>query len=44
MLVVIKERFRYFGPFPAKFEEIADLETVASILREREGYTFLTND
>lgn len=29
---VVMEQFRYFGPFPAKIEEIASPETVQSIL------------
>jgi hypothetical protein len=31
-LEVLKQQFRYFGPFPAKYEEIASPETVAAIL------------
>jgi len=31
-LEVLKRQFRYFGPFPAKYEEIASPETVAAIL------------
>jgi hypothetical protein len=31
-LEVLKEQFRYFGPFPAKYEEIASPETVTAIL------------
>jgi hypothetical protein len=29
---VLKRQFRYFGPFPAKYEEISSPETVAAIL------------
>lgn len=29
---MLKRQFRYFGPFPAKYEEIASPETVAAIL------------
>jgi hypothetical protein len=29
---VVKSQFRYFGPFPAKYEEIASEETVTTIL------------
>ncbi|OAL49843.1 STE/STE20 protein kinase [Pyrenochaeta sp. DS3sAY3a] len=32
LLGVLKEQFRYFAPFPAKFEEIASQETINSIL------------
>ncbi|KAF1846888.1 putative serine/threonine protein kinase [Cucurbitaria berberidis CBS 394.84] len=32
LLEVVKEQFRFFGPFPAKFEEIASRETIDSIL------------
>ena len=32
MVGVVVEQFKYFGPFPAKFEEIADPETVQSIM------------
>lgn len=31
-LEVLKRQFRYFGPFPAKYEEIATLEAVMAIL------------
>jgi len=31
-LEVLKRQFRYFGPFPAKYEEVASPETVAAIL------------
>jgi hypothetical protein len=31
-LEVLKRQFRYFGPFPAKYEEIASPETVTAIL------------
>ncbi|OJD13104.1 STE/STE20 protein kinase [Blastomyces percursus] len=31
-LEVLKQQFRYFGPFPAKYEEIASPETVTAIL------------
>jgi len=31
-LEVLKRQFRYFGPFPAKYEEIASPETTAAIL------------
>jgi len=31
-LEVLKQQFRYFGPFPAKYKEIASPETVAAIL------------
>ncbi|KAL3711217.1 hypothetical protein TMatcc_005015 [Talaromyces marneffei ATCC 18224] len=31
-LEVLKQQFRYFGPFPAKYEEIAGPETVTAIL------------
>jgi hypothetical protein len=31
-LEVLKRHFRYFGPFPAKYEEIASPETVSAIL------------
>jgi hypothetical protein len=31
-LEVLKRQFRYFGPFPAKYEEIASPETIAAIL------------
>ena len=31
-LEVLKRQFRYFGPFPAKYEEIATSETVTAIL------------
>jgi hypothetical protein len=31
-LEVLKQQFRYFGPFPAKYEEIARPETVNAIL------------
>jgi serine/threonine protein kinase len=31
-LEVLKRRFRYFGPFPAKYEEIAGPMTVTAIL------------
>jgi hypothetical protein len=31
-LEVLKQQFRYFGPFPAKYEEIASQETVTAIL------------
>jgi hypothetical protein len=31
-LEVLKRQFRYFGPFPAKYEEIASPETVAALL------------
>ena len=29
---VLKRQFRYFGPFPPKYEEIASPETIAAIL------------
>ena len=29
---VLKRQFRYFGPFPPKYEEIASPETVTAIL------------
>lgn len=29
---VVEEQFKYFGPFPAKIAEIADPETVQSIM------------
>ncbi|KAF1912983.1 putative serine/threonine protein kinase [Ampelomyces quisqualis] len=29
---IVEEQFKYFGPFPAKIAEIADLETVQGIL------------
>jgi hypothetical protein len=32
VLGVVEEQFKYFGPFPAKFAEIADPETVQSIM------------
>lgn len=32
LLGVLTEQFRYFAPFPAKFEEIAGPETISSIL------------
>lgn len=32
MLGVVEEQCKYFGPFPAKITEIADLETVQSIM------------
>ncbi|KAH7323950.1 hypothetical protein BKA65DRAFT_555622 [Rhexocercosporidium sp. MPI-PUGE-AT-0058] len=31
-LEVLKRHFRYFGPFPAKYEEIASPQTIAAIL------------
>ncbi|KAI9845813.1 MAG: hypothetical protein M1837_004493 [Sclerophora amabilis] len=31
-LEVLKRQFRYFGPFPAKYEEIASPETVTAVL------------
>ena len=31
-LEVLKRQFQYFGPFPAKYEEIANRETVEAIL------------
>ncbi|KAL2068653.1 hypothetical protein VTL71DRAFT_14990 [Oculimacula yallundae] len=31
-LEVLKQQFRYFGPFPAKYEEIASSQTIAAIL------------
>jgi hypothetical protein len=31
-LEILKRQFRYFGPFPAKYEEIANVETVTAIL------------
>jgi hypothetical protein len=31
-LEVLKQQFRYFGPFPAKYEEIAGPETITAIL------------
>lgn len=31
-LEVLKRQFQYFGPFPAKYEEIASQETVAAIV------------
>jgi len=31
-LEVLKQQFRYFGPFPAKYEEIACQETITAIL------------
>ena len=31
-LKILMRQFQYFGPFPAKYEEIADEETVAVIL------------
>ncbi|XMA12056.1 hypothetical protein WAI453_004847 [Rhynchosporium graminicola] len=31
-LEVLKQQFRYFGPFPAKYEEIASPQTIAAIL------------
>ena len=31
-LEVLKRQFRYFGPFPAKYEEIASPETIVAIL------------
>jgi hypothetical protein len=31
-LEVLKQQFRYFGPFPPKYEEIASPETVTAIL------------
>ena len=37
MVGVVVEQFKYFGPFPAKFEEIADPETVQSIILLREN-------
>jgi hypothetical protein len=32
VLGVIEEQFKYFGPFPAKFAEITDPETVLAIM------------
>jgi hypothetical protein len=32
VLGVVEEQFKYFGPFPAKFAEVADPETVRSIM------------
>lgn len=32
MVGVVGEQFKYFGPFPAKIAEIADPETVQSII------------
>lgn len=32
LLGVVEDQFEYFGPFPAKFAEIADPNTVQSIL------------
>lgn len=32
VLGVFEEQFKYFGPFPAKIAEIADPETVQSII------------
>lgn len=29
---MLKRQFRYFGPFPARYEDIASPETVAAIL------------
>jgi len=31
-LEALKQQFRYFGPFPARYEEIASPETVRAIL------------
>jgi serine/threonine protein kinase len=31
-LKILMRQFQYFGPFPAKYEELADEETVAVIL------------
>lgn len=31
-LEVLKQQFRYFGPFPAKYQEVASPETIAAIL------------
>ena len=31
-LEVLKRQFQYFGPFPAKYEEIASPETIAAVL------------
>jgi len=33
LLEVIKQQYRFFGPFPASFEQIASPETIGSILR-----------
>jgi len=35
---VVIEQFKYLGPFPAKMEEIADPETVQSIITIMEMY------
>ena len=29
---VLKKQFQYFGPFPAKYEEVASPETIAAII------------